>query len=393
MSNYQLQIRQVVDYPRCRIYRQFIQSLIADRSIRTDGDSGLYYYTVLCSYVNFRTSYRRIEGISYTVFPGEWFCGLKELTGQFRTRTQQQTLGILNALQERGLIHYTLLGRGRVIKYEILDWKRHNTVLDYNCPCQKDTGFFFLPVSTAMELASSGRCSEMDAVLDLWLSTVYNDGQIQGSEVGPVVYLRNGTGSPLVNSSELAQRWGVSKSTAWRMLKKLDGLGYISLLSFPGRKGSVIYLRGYLSTMFQISDVLVDKQEAALALDIYLNLPDAPDTEKQPAADSPEPKRRIRVAKGVSCVSKAQAVVMLAKLAEILVPQGFSCLGCRKALYKLYPLSGCKEELALTESSPLGERFGLTVHCGRAQPVYAFELTLQPLQPMKKTKIGGLRHE
>jgi hypothetical protein len=25
-----------------------------------------------------------------------------------------------------------------VIKYKIRDWKKHNTVLDYNCPCQKD---------------------------------------------------------------------------------------------------------------------------------------------------------------------------------------------------------------------------------------------------------------
>ena len=46
----------------------------------------------------------------------------------------------------------------------------------------------------------------MDIVLDLWLSTVYNDEQVQGSEVGPVVYLRNGTGLPVLNYSELAVR-------------------------------------------------------------------------------------------------------------------------------------------------------------------------------------------
>lgn len=393
MPSYQLQIRQVVDYPRCRIYRQFIQSLIADRGIRTDRGSGLFYYTVLCSYANFRTSYRRIEGISYTVFPGEWVCTLNELAGWFRVRSHRQALSILDNLQARSLIDYSLLGRGRVVKYRVCDWRLHNTVLDYHCPCQKDTGFFFLPVATAAELISSGRCSEMDAVLDLWLSAVYNDDRVQGSDVGPVVYLRNGTGSPLIGSSELGQRWGVSKSTAWRVLKKLDELGYLSLLSFPGRKGSVIYLQGYLSTMFQISDVLVDKQEVALALDIPLTLPDAADAENQPAADSTEPKRKVRVATGLSCVSKAQAAVMLAKMAESLAPQGFSCLGCRKALYKLYPLSGCKEELALTESSTLGKRFGLTVHCGRARPVYAFELTLRPLQSINKTKFGGLCHE
>ena len=34
MDCYKLEIKQIVDYPRCRIYREFIQSLIADRSIR-----------------------------------------------------------------------------------------------------------------------------------------------------------------------------------------------------------------------------------------------------------------------------------------------------------------------------------------------------------------------
>ena len=83
MPAYQLQIKQVVDYPRCRIYRQFIHRLIDDRSIRASGGSGLFYYTVLCSFANFRTSYRRIDGISYTVYPGEWVCTLKELSQWF----------------------------------------------------------------------------------------------------------------------------------------------------------------------------------------------------------------------------------------------------------------------------------------------------------------------
>jgi hypothetical protein len=62
MNNYQLELRQIVDYPRCRIYREFIQTLIADRSIRTGGCSGLFYYVVLCSYANFRTSYEPLPG-------------------------------------------------------------------------------------------------------------------------------------------------------------------------------------------------------------------------------------------------------------------------------------------------------------------------------------------
>jgi hypothetical protein len=52
VSEYQLEIKQIVEYPRCRIYRQFIRTLMDDRSIRVSGGSGLFYFTVLCSYAS-----------------------------------------------------------------------------------------------------------------------------------------------------------------------------------------------------------------------------------------------------------------------------------------------------------------------------------------------------
>lgn len=228
MSEYQLELKQIVDYPRCRIYRQFIGLLMKDKSIRVGGTSGLYHFTVLSCFANFRTSYKRIDGISYTIYPGEWLCRVSELTEWFRTRFQHQALAILRELQDRHLITYTLLGRGKLVKFKIKGWCKYNRVLEYNAPCQKDTGFFFLPISVANELVSAGRCSEMDAMLDLWINTVYNDTQVQGSEVGPVVYMRNGTGSPLIGYAELAQRWGVSKATAGRYLRKMQELSYLS---------------------------------------------------------------------------------------------------------------------------------------------------------------------
>ena len=160
---------------------------------------------------------------------------------------------MLDTLQKQHLISYTLLGRGNVVKYKILHWARHNSALEYNAPCQKDTGFFFLPVSVALELVSSARCSEMDIVLDLWVSAVYNDTQVQGSEVGPVAYFRNGTGNPLVSYTELSCRWGLSRATVCRILKKLDGLGYISIMSFQNRtlkRYSARWLTSYLRKGF-----------------------------------------------------------------------------------------------------------------------------------------------
>lgn len=92
--DYQLEIKQIVDYPRCRIYREFIRTLMEDRNIRTNGSSYLFYYMALCSYANFRSSYQRLEGISYLVGPGEWICRTSELSEWFRTRFQHQALSM-----------------------------------------------------------------------------------------------------------------------------------------------------------------------------------------------------------------------------------------------------------------------------------------------------------
>lgn len=384
ISEYQLEIKQIVDYPRCRIYRQFVQNLIADRSIRTSGSSGLFYFTVLSCYANFRVSYRRLDGITYTVSPGEWVCRVKELQEWFRVRFQYQALSILERLQEQGVISYSRICRG-VVKYRITDWQRHNTVLDYNCPCQKDSGFFFLPVSTAGKLMETGTASEMDAVLDLWISAIYQDDRVAGSDLGPVVYFRNGTGSPLVSYTELAQRWGHSRSTVGRMLKRLSDAGYLELMSFPGRSGSVIYLKNYLSTMFQISDVLVDKEEVALRLNIVLRQPEA-DGE---AAAEPA-KGRICVSAGFPSVSKSNVAMVLGKVAELLAAQGVFCLNCPESSLQLYPLSGdCESMVEGAGMDGVPAHFGVTVFCHQIVPLYRFELSITPL-PAAFGKGGAL---
>ena len=96
------------------------------------------YFVVLCAYANFRTSYKRIDGISYTIYPGEWIMSVEELSRYFRTRFRRQTLAALEGLQKKGLISFLVLGHGKLVKFKIRGWRRHNTILDYNAPCQKD---------------------------------------------------------------------------------------------------------------------------------------------------------------------------------------------------------------------------------------------------------------
>lgn len=366
MSEYQLEIKQLVSYPRCRIYREFLQTLIADRSVRTNGRPGLFCYTVLCSYANFRTSYLRVDGISYTIYPGEWICRVEELTKTLRFRFRRQTLDALEILQGENLIQYSMLGRGDLVKYKIVNWHRHNTVLDYNCPCQKETGFFFLPVTTATELVSAEKCSEMDILLDLWISAVYQDDQVQGSFNGPVAYFRNGTGCPLVSYSELAQRWGLSKATAGRILRKLEKAGYISMFTFPGRHGTAIYLQNYLSTMFQISDIMVDKDEVAMSLCIRVS---APDSEGEPICCGSN--------KGI-IVSKPHREIMAQKVLQLLAMQGVCCAGCPRMTYKLYPLSD--DSKGMCERDMVVRHFRMDVQCSSGVTVYTFEFSTKAVE-------------
>lgn len=200
---------------------------------------------------------------------------------------------------------------------------------------------------------------------------------MQGSEVGPVAYFRNGTGNPLVSYTELSCRWGLSRATVCRILKKLDSLGYISIMSFPGRHGSVIYLQNYLSTMFEISDVLIDKEEVAMTLNIHLELPETAETEESHSISEHE----VIVSDALSSVSKSHIETILRKMADILSTQGISCFSCPLSRYKLYPLSDdCWEELIPRARGKSTAHFGLTILCGTNASIATFELTLTPFE-------------
>lgn len=377
--DYQLEIKQIVDYPRCRIYREFLLTLMKDRTIRTSGSSYLFYFMILCSFANFRSSYRRLEGISYLISPGEWICRTSELSEWFRTRFQHQAVSILSYLQEQHYITYTKLGRGNLIKFSINNWKQHNSAFDYNYPCLKDAGFFFFPIASVHELIGMGKCSEMDIVLDLWVHAIYNDEQVRGSEVGPVVYFRNCTGNPLTNYADLSLRWGISKASVSRILNKLQTAEYLSLVSFPGRHGSVIYLRSYLSTMFNISDVMIDKEEISMAFQIPVTIGDTV-VESVPEFIKEE---QVTVSNSIGSVSILHMKKIIETVARILAAQGVSCCECHKTRYILYELSDCRETKY---------RFSLNISCTDGDILYQFEMILNPATPTGRPRNPMLKH-
>lgn len=383
---YQLKLQQLVTYSRCRIYRNFIRTLAEDTNIRLNGDSYLFYFMVLCSLVNFRTSYIQVDGISYTIAPGEWMIASRDMMKLLRKKTMKSTIEVFERLSDKNLITYIISHKGQYIKFSINNWSKFNTVVEANAPCTKDDGFFFFPYRLVSEFIGSGKCSEMDIVLDLWLNTIYNDSCIPGSDVGPVVYFRNGTRSPLIGYEELGKRWGISKSTAGRIMRKLEEAGYIKMVAFQGKYGTAIYLCNYLSTMFQISDVKIDKEEVVMALNIRVNIPEEKeimeetevmDAEKviSLACQNDENKvseAQIRVSKNLRCVPKSHLVKMVQKAAKALYLQGIACCTCTHARYLLSPLSqDCKSKTVNAE---------LLIHCPESEIYYRFALTIEPVE-------------
>ena len=145
------------------------------------------------------------------------------------------------------------------------------------------------------------------------------------------------------------------------MLRKLERAGHISMLTFPGRHGTAIYLQNYLSTMFQISDVKVDKDEVAMSLRIKVS---APDYEDQPIYCGSNEE---------IIVSKTHREIIARKVLQLLAAQGVGCAECPRMTYKLYPLSD--DGKGMYERDTLVRRFRMDILCSGETAVYTFELS------------------
>lgn len=122
----------------------------------------------------------------------------------------------------------------------------------------------------------------------------------------------------------------------------------------------MVYLRNYLTTMFQISDVLIYKKEIAMVFSIKISLSNEDSAAKNGATLKPE----VYVSKALSSVSKSLMKAIVRKMAGILDLQGASCFRCPKARYKLYPLSNDWEGkyLYLPREVP-DKRIEMVVYC------------------------------
>jgi len=249
-----LKLKQIAEQPRCRISRQFMRTLTADRSISVSDGSALFFYTVLCSYAAAGISKRFIGDTAHTVHTGEWICHIDGIARWFRTGTEWKALAILDGLRRRNLISYMRLGSQRqFIKFVITNWNSLNTIYGSDNPCGEDSGFFFISTNKAADIIKSEHCSEMDVMLDLWINAVYNDTQAGYSAAAPVVYMGEKTNSTHIGYSNFAARRGVSKTDAETILKKLEQQDYLLSCAFSEENSRIIlFLKNYLSKISKI---------------------------------------------------------------------------------------------------------------------------------------------
>jgi len=267
---YVLETKQMAFYPKVRIYREYVCKLINDDKLSVRSKCNLFNYIILCSYANYTSSTKCINGKSNLIYPGSWLCKVTELMKWFNLN-EKKSIEVLEYLRSIGLIEYEFIYDNQYVFYCIKSWKENNTFCEFNARYPKDEGFFFFSLKELnMFISLNQKYSDKDIIMDLWLNTVYNDESIVASLLAPVTYFRDKTNSPRTTYNLLAKRWHISKAGVCRTLERLGEYGYITYFKFSGRYGTVISVNNYLSIMFNVEDVEIDKNEIAKVLNFEI---------------------------------------------------------------------------------------------------------------------------
>ena len=121
--------------------------------------------------------------------------------------------------------------------------------------------------------------------------------------------------------------------------------------------------------MFEVSDVMVDKEEIAMILKIGMDLPEKPDKKSAP----------FGVSDNDFSVSNPYTEAVLQKVGEILTVQGFPCPSCPHIQYKLLPLShDCKGNIFHIPETEAEFKALLVISCGENGELFRFEMRLLP---------------
>lgn len=199
----------------------------------------------LASRAAFRKGVASYCGYENAVEPGMWAGGVVGLKSILGVRSRAKALGMLDKLSQLGYLTYELDTGTKKLTYQITDW----VVKCSGRECSDGTvyttdgfGFLCLPRSITKRLAQQHYIfEEMDAWLDLWCHTVWEDPDNGFSFLAPTVqYGKYGANLTL---ETLGQRWGWEKTKVWRFLMKHGDA--FSLYRLPGSYGCLIFNKSY----------------------------------------------------------------------------------------------------------------------------------------------------
>ena len=125
------------------------------------------------------------------------------------------------------------------------------------------------------------------------------------------------------------------------------------------------------AVMFNISDVMIDKEEIAMKMQLPIHVPEEITIEDSASVSVSETvtDSQITVTKNDSCVPDSHMKFIVQKVAELLDSQGIPCCHCSKTRYILSPLSACKD---------IFNTFTLNIICPYGNAAYRFELSVSP---------------
>lgn len=210
---------------------------------------GLFTYCALLAncYSHFKKEYK-------TVFA--WVKGpLKYYFKILNLKSKKEVFSQLDKLKESKLINYRIKDNEIIVfllegNVEIEKRYTKKQLIAQYAAVKSHSGYFFVNESNLEELKENATFySEADAMIDLWLNTIYNDYNLPISEM-PIVFLDTDRSSLNENinvtTNSLSKRWGCSFGRVNKLLKKMAEKNFIDIFILPN-VGTVIFNKAYLS--------------------------------------------------------------------------------------------------------------------------------------------------
>ena len=124
---------QLSSFPKVRVLKRWFRHFNDHKEFHNNGTLHLFSLMALYSYANFRSNTQTINGWRFLESPGQWICKLGSLPRILRVHSKAQALELMKWFQEQGFLTFDFLsGKQEILRFEIKDWKKHCTHLNYN---------------------------------------------------------------------------------------------------------------------------------------------------------------------------------------------------------------------------------------------------------------------